>query len=159
MIITPFWSRTWGRHAEKSWVFAPACTAKNQYRTFETKILKKGIARPQSQFPHSCLCEWFIYCIPRIGLHIFLCSRIGKPRVHCKENPIYVFLFWELRGLSPNVHIHVSVGDLYIPRIGPHTVFPCSRIGRPILEIYKSLTYTWMWKSGLRLRNSRKGNT
>ncbi len=39
---------------------------------------------------------------------------------HCKENPIYVFLFWELRGLSPNFHIHVSVSDLYIPRIGPH---------------------------------------
>ncbi len=25
-----------------------------------------------------------------------------------------------LRGLSPNFHIHVSVSDLYIPRIGPH---------------------------------------
>jgi hypothetical protein len=36
------------------------------------------------------------------------------------ENPIYVFLFWELRSLSPNFHIHVSVSDLYIPRIGPH---------------------------------------
>jgi hypothetical protein len=32
---------------------------------------------------------------------------------HCNENPIYVFLFWELRGLSPNFHIHVSVNDLY----------------------------------------------
>ncbi len=30
------------------------------------------------------------------------------------ENPIYVFLFWELRGLSPNFHIPVSVSDLYI---------------------------------------------
>jgi hypothetical protein len=28
---------------------------------------------------------------------------------HCKENPIYVFLFWELHGLSPNFHIHVAV--------------------------------------------------
>ncbi len=26
----------------------------------------------------------------------------------------------ELRGLSPNFHIHVSVSDLYIPKIGPH---------------------------------------
>jgi hypothetical protein len=50
--------------------------------------------------------------------------------LHCSENPIYVFLFWELRGFNPNFHIHVSVSDLYIPRIGPHTVFPCSRIGR-----------------------------
>jgi hypothetical protein len=23
-------------------------------------------------------------------------------RLHCNENPIYVSLFWELRGLSPN---------------------------------------------------------
>ena len=29
--------------------------------------------------------------------------------MHCNENPIYVFLFWELRTLSPNFHIHVSV--------------------------------------------------
>ena len=38
--------------------------------------------------------------------------------VHCNENPNYVFLFWELRRLSPNFYIHVSVCDLYIPRIG-----------------------------------------
>ncbi len=40
--------------------------------------------------------------------------------LHCKENPIYALLFCELRGLGPNFHIHVSVSDLYIPRIGPH---------------------------------------
>jgi hypothetical protein len=40
--------------------------------------------------------------------------------IHCNENPIYVFLLWELRGLSPNFHIHVSVSDLYIARIGPN---------------------------------------
>ncbi len=40
--------------------------------------------------------------------------------MHCKENPIYVFVFWELHSISPNFHIHVSVSDLYIPRIGPH---------------------------------------
>jgi hypothetical protein len=40
--------------------------------------------------------------------------------MHCNENPIYVLLFWELRGLSLNFHIHVSVSVLYIPRIGPH---------------------------------------
>ncbi len=37
---------------------------------------------------------------------------------YCNENPIYVFLFWELCGLSPNFHIHVSVSDLYITRVG-----------------------------------------
>jgi hypothetical protein len=63
-------------------------------------------------------------------------KRVGT--THCDENAIYVFLFWELLGLSPNFHIHVSVSDLYIPRIGPH--ISCSRIGRSIVGIYKSLT-------------------
>ncbi len=79
-------------------------------------------------------------------------SRLFFPRlyfeyflpIHCKENTIYVFLFWELRGLSPNFHIPVSVRDLYISRIGPHHIFLCSRIGRPILEIYKSPTDLWV---------------
>jgi hypothetical protein len=33
---------------------------KNQYRKLEANIPRKGIARPQSQFPHSCVCERFI---------------------------------------------------------------------------------------------------
>ena len=36
-------------------------TAKKQYRKFETNIPRKGIARPQSQFPHLCVCERIIY--------------------------------------------------------------------------------------------------
>jgi hypothetical protein len=39
---------------------------------------------------------------------------------HCNENPIRVFPSWELRGPSPNFHIHVSVSDLYLLRIGSH---------------------------------------
>jgi hypothetical protein len=63
---------------------------------------------------------------------------IERP-VHCKENPIYVFLFWELHGLSPNFfHIHVSVNDLYILRIDPHISLQQNR--QTDLEIYKSLT-------------------
>ncbi len=46
---------------------------------------------------------------------------------HCKENHIHVFLFWEMSGLGPNFHIHVSVSDLNIPRIGH--IFGCSKIG------------------------------
>jgi hypothetical protein len=30
-------------------------------RTFEINFPRKGIARPQSQCPHSCVCERFIY--------------------------------------------------------------------------------------------------
>jgi hypothetical protein len=33
-------------------------------------------------------------------------------RIYCNENPIYAFLFWELRDLSPNFHIPESVGEL-----------------------------------------------
>ena len=36
-------------------------TAKTQYQKFETNIPRKGIARPQSQFPHSCDYERYIY--------------------------------------------------------------------------------------------------
>ncbi len=44
----------------------------------------------------------------------------------------------------------MSVSDLYFPRIGLH--ISSSRIGRPIVEIYKSLTDAWMWKLRLRPR-------
>ncbi len=33
-------------------------------------IPRKGIARPQSQFPHSCICERFIHILPG-SVHIF----------------------------------------------------------------------------------------
>jgi hypothetical protein len=48
--------------------------------------------------------------------------------------------------LPPNIHIHVSVTNLYIPRIS--MLFCCSQIGRVILGIHKSLTDTWMQDLG-----------
>ncbi len=36
-------------------------TAKTKCRKFETYISRKGISGPQSQFPHSCVCERIIY--------------------------------------------------------------------------------------------------
>ncbi len=36
-------------------------TAKTQYRKFKTNVPRKGTARPQSQFLHSCFCKRFIY--------------------------------------------------------------------------------------------------
>jgi hypothetical protein len=46
----------------------------------------------------------------------YLCGQ----HIHCNGNSVYVFLFWELRDLSPNFHIHVSVSDIYIPKMGLH---------------------------------------
>ncbi len=78
---------------------------------------------------------------------------------HCNENHIYVFLFWELRALNPNFHIHVSVSDLYISRIGPH--ISCGRIGKSIVGIY-SINRSQMHECGIWdcvwLRNSFSGN-
>ncbi len=49
-------------------------------------------------------------------------------------DPIYVLPEMELHGLVTNLHIHVSVNDLYIPRIGPPILLHQTR--RPILGIY-----------------------
>jgi hypothetical protein len=75
-------------------------------------------------------------------------------KVHCIHFYTAKTLYWksskqifpekELLGISPNFHIHVSVSDLYIPRIGLPILL------RKICGPYKSLTVTWMWKLGLR---------
>ncbi len=60
---------------------------------------------------------WTSYVAPIFGVSHLLCNKylhITQTLPHCNENPIYVFLSWELRGLSPNFHIHVSVSDLYV---------------------------------------------
>jgi hypothetical protein len=51
-------------------------------------------------------------------------GKSGTVVTHCKENPIYVFLFWEWDGLSPNFHIHVFVSDLYVYSKDWSTYFP-----------------------------------
>ncbi len=42
------------------WVYI-VYTAKTKYRNFVTNIPRKVISGSQSQFPHSCVCERFIY--------------------------------------------------------------------------------------------------
>ncbi len=56
------------------------------------------------------------------------------------ENLKQIFPEKEYRDLSPNFHIHVSVSELYIPRI--ELPFLLEEICGPILGIYKSLTDT-----------------
>ncbi len=45
-------------------------------------------------------------------------TSVANITTHCTENPFYVFPEMELRDLVPSSYIHVSVSDLYIPRIG-----------------------------------------
>ncbi len=84
------------------------------------------------------------------------CSYTALQR-HCTENSKQILPEMKLSGLFTNSYIHVSVSDLYIPTIGPQTQY--SKIGRPIMGIYKSLTDTWVWKFGTRPRSFISGNT
>ncbi len=60
---------------------------------------------------------------------------------HNTENSVQIFPEKEFRGISPNFNIHVSVSDLYIPRIGlPIQLQEFRKKGGPILGIYKSVT-------------------
>jgi hypothetical protein len=47
---------------------------------------------------------------------MFVAKCFGK--VHCTKNPIYVFPEMKLSARVPSSYIHVSVSDLYFPRIG-----------------------------------------
>jgi hypothetical protein len=38
--------------------------------------------------------------------------------MHCIENLIYAFPEMKLRGIIPNSYVHVSVSELFIPRMG-----------------------------------------
>jgi hypothetical protein len=66
-----------------------------------------------------------------------------------QRNPIYAFLFWELRVRSPDFHIHVSLSDLYavfIPRIAPHISLQQNRQTNPrnLSQIYECRN----WETG-----------
>ncbi len=66
-----------------------------------------------------------MFCIQKSVYTVHV--NVTSSQLHCNKIPIYVFLFWELRGLSPNFYIHVFVSDLYIPRIGQHILLKQNR--------------------------------
>jgi hypothetical protein len=101
-----------------------------KYRKFEANIPRKGIARPQYQFPHFQLCQQFYFCeknkqesnlekenSPDLGPQTGF-NESGSAILQCNGNPSYIFPEKEWPGLNPNFHIHVSVSDLYISTIG-----------------------------------------
>jgi hypothetical protein len=47
-----------------------------------------------------------------------LVFHVLAPQRRNRENSRQIFREKELRSLTPNFHIHVSVSDLYIPTIG-----------------------------------------
>jgi hypothetical protein len=52
--------------------------------------------------------------------------------------PLFFILVWFHTLQCPYSYIHVSMSDLYIPRIGPHIWLQQNTVDRPILEIYFS---------------------
>ncbi len=65
---------------------------------------------------------------------------------NCNENPIYVFPEKELRAASVPISTSIGLWAIYIFP-GSVPIFSCSRIGRPIVGIYKSLTMdVEIWK-------------
>ncbi len=69
---------------------------------------RKGIARPQSQFPHF-MCLWEIYIFPR-SVHIFSCSRIGRPSVgiYINHSQTHECGNWDWGPAAPFLGIFVS---------------------------------------------------
>ncbi len=62
--------------------------------------------------------------------------------MHCKEISIYVFLFWEFRGLSPNFHIHSCVCEPFIYSQDRSTYSPAAeQADRSLKYINLSQTY------------------
>jgi hypothetical protein len=69
-----------------------------------------------------------------------LCMAITL-QSHNTENSKKIFPEKELRGHNPNFHIHVSIGDLYIPTLGLPILLQ-ENMWTAILGIYKSITDT-----------------
>jgi hypothetical protein len=85
-------------------------------------------------------------------------SILAVWKLHCMQRKSH-FCIPRMDLRSPQFHIHVSVSDIYIPRISPHIFLQQNRqIVRGHI-IRKSLTDKWIWKLKLRPRNSFSGNS
>ncbi len=102
-----------GRKSPMSW---PVYTAKTKYRNFETNIPRKEISGSQSQFPHSCVCERFIY---------------SHDRSLYSAGNMYVDRSWDYKNRSQTHECWNWGWGRAIPRKGIHKGdFPCSVLHR-----------------------------
>ncbi len=144
-------------------------TAKTNHRNFETNIPRKGILGPQPQFPQLCVCDRFIYSHDRSPYSAGGNMYVDRSWDYINRSQIHECWNWGWGRAIPRKGIYK--GDfrcsaistfmcLWAIYIFPESVqiFPPSRKGRRIVEIYNSLTDTWMWKLGLRPRYSFSGN-
>jgi hypothetical protein len=125
------WYLRYGESGRVDFIFtSPFQPIFNRILYIDTEIVKKSLRKEGKTLGH----RWpLVHEDVRANHSSALCDDYSS---HCKENPIYVFLFWELSGLT-KFQILVSVSDLFIPRIGPHIWLQKNRQTGPV---YKSLT-------------------
>jgi hypothetical protein len=95
------------------------------------------------------------------GIDIQTAVKIVQQVLHCKDKmPKIGNKYSQKRNIGASVPISTFMclwaNYTYIPTTG--LPFLLEEICGPILEIYKSLTDTWMWKLWLRPSNSQKRN-
>ncbi len=138
---------------------------------WQVMLLKYGT--PSVSKPNRSRISWLLLIILFYFSFTSFPSRIGFPRLHkaarlpvvcphCKEPiPKIRNKYSQKRSCAAPVPIS-TVMCLWTFCIFPRSIclLCCRKICGPILGIYKSVTDTWMWKLGLRSRNSgQKRNT
>jgi hypothetical protein len=79
--------------------------------------------------------------------------------LHCKDTvPKIAKRYSQKENCEASVPIHISVSDLYIPKVGLHSWLQQNSWTDPG-KIHKSLTDVWIWKLGTRSRSLISGNT
>ncbi len=121
-------------------------------------LLARPLARPLA-CPLSCLLLLFRHVSGLLPQNLQL-SKLILWFIYCTCTATKIPLIYSFSGNSaasaPISTFMCLWAHLYIPRIS--LLISSSRTGRPIVEIYNSLTDTWMWKLGLRPRYSFSGN-
>ncbi len=114
------------------WFFPSSIrTAKTQYRKFEANIPRKGIVRPQSQFPHS----WGIYIFPRSDCP-FCCRKICGPFLGIHKSSTDTWM-WKLGRRPRNSFLWEYVNGIYVA---------VRRVAEPFTLTISKKTYFFTWR-------------